>query len=84
MKKIMMFTSDSCPRCPAARDLGARLEQRGVAVTYCDVATAEGLAEATFLRVLATPTILIIEEETVIAEWRGLVPHENEVLHGLG
>jgi hypothetical protein len=84
MKKIMMFTSEICPRCPGTRDLGARLEQRGVAVTYCDVATAEGLAEATFHRVLATPAILIIEDETVIAAWRGVVPGEDEVLHDLG
>jgi len=53
-------------------------------VTSYDVGTAEGLAEATFLRVLATPTILITEEETVIAAWRGIVPDEDEVLHGLG
>jgi glutaredoxin len=83
MKTVTIFTRDSCPRCPGAKDLGARLQRRDVPVTYYDVATAEGLAEATFLRVLATPAILIVEEERVIAAWRGVVPDENEVLHGL-
>ena len=83
MKKVMIFTNNTCPRCPGAKDLGARLEQRGISVTSYDVGTAEGLAEATFHRVLATPAVLIIERETVIAAWRGVVPHEDEVLHGL-
>jgi len=84
MKTVTIFTSDSCPRCPTAKELGARLQRRDVPVTYYDVATAEGLAEATFYHVLATPAILIIEQETVIAAWRGVVPEEDEVLHGLG
>jgi hypothetical protein len=53
-------------------------------VTSYDVGTAEGLAEAAFHRALATPAILIVEEEVVIAAWRGVVPDEDEVLHGLG
>ena len=85
MKKVLIFTSNNCPRCPAAKNLAARLAHRGVPVASCDVGTAEGLAEAALHRVLATPAILIIEEgETVIAAWRGVVPDENEVLHGLG
>ena len=84
MKKVLIFTSNTCPRCPGAKDLGARLEQRDVLVTAHDVGTAEGLAEAAFYHVLATPAILIIEQETVIAAWRGIVPDEDEVLHGLG
>jgi glutaredoxin len=84
MKKVLIFTSNTCPRCPEAKDLGARLEQRGVLVTAHDVGTAEGLAEAAFYHVLATPAILIIQQETVIAAWRGIVPDEDEVLHGLG
>ncbi len=83
MKTVTIFTSDSCPRCPGAKDLGARLQRRDVPVTYYDVATAEGLAEATFLRVLATPAILIVEEEAVVATWRGIVPNVDEVLHDL-
>jgi glutaredoxin len=83
MKKVLIFTSNTCPRCPAAKDLAARLERRGISVTSYDVGTAEGLAEAAFHRVLAAPAILIIEEETVIAAWRGVVPDEDEVLHDL-
>ena len=84
MKKVLIFTSNTCPRCSTAKELGARLEQGGVLVTSYDVGTAEGLAEAAFYHVLATPAILIIEQETVIAAWRGVVPEEDEVLHGLG
>ena len=84
MKTVMIFTTSSCPRCPGAKDLGSRLERKGIPVTWYDVGTAEGLAEATFHRVLATPTFLIVEEEVVITAWRGVVPNEDEVLHGLG
>ncbi len=72
-----------CPRCPAAKDLGVRLSERGVLVTAHDVDTAEGLAEAAFYRVLTTPAVLIIEGETVLAMWRGDLPAEDEVLHEL-
>ena len=84
MKTVTIFTTSSCPRCPGAKDLGARLERKGVPVTWYDVGTAEGLAEATFHHVFATPALLVVEEEVVIAAWRGVMPNEDEVLHGLG
>ncbi len=83
MKKVLIFASSTCPRCPGLKDLEARLEQKSVPVTAHDVSTAEGLAEAAFYRVLATPAILVLEGETVIAAWRGAVPGEEEVLRGL-
>ena len=84
MKTVLLFTSNTCPRCPAANNLGVRLKERGVLVTAHDVGAAEGLAEAAFYHVLTTPAILVIEEETVIAGWRGAVPGEGEVLRVLG
>ena len=83
MKTVLLFTSNTCPRCPGLKDLGARLKHKGVLVTAHDIGAAEGLAEAAFYRVLATPAILVIEEETVVAAWRGVVPGEDEVLRGL-
>ncbi len=85
MKTVQIFTSSACPRCPAAKDLAGRLKEKGVSVRAHDVGTAEGLAEAVFHRVLTTPAILIIEEDSAIAAWRGGVPEdEDEVLHDLG
>ena len=85
MKTVKIFISESCPRCPGAKELGARLKRKGVDVYSYDVGTADGLAEAALNRVFATPSILIVdaESETVIQDWRGVAPAEGEVLHAL-
>ena len=86
MKMVKIFTSDTCPRCPQAKELGARLKGEGIEVRFYDVGAADGLAEAAFNRVLATPSILVVdgESETVIRDWRGVLPTKDEVLHALG
>jgi glutaredoxin len=83
---VKIFTSDKCPRCPQAKELGARLVDKGFVVQLHDVDTADGLVEATLNRVLGTPSILVVdgESETVIRDWRGVLPSEDEVLHALG
>ena len=86
MKMVKIFTSDTCPKCRQAKKLGACLKGEGIEVRFYDVGTADGLAEAALNRVLATPSILVVdgESETVIRDWRGVLPPEDEVLHALG
>lgn len=82
MPTIKIFTKKQCPRCPQAKDLGRELEQDGCSVRAYDVETADGLAEATFFSVQATPTIIVEDaEENVIAEYRGEVPPRDEILN---
>ncbi len=81
MPTVKIFTKKQCPRCPQAKQLGSELEQDGGSVLYYDVETADGLAEATFHSVQATPTIIVEDEgENVLAEFRGQVPSREELL----
>lgn len=80
MGRVKIFTKKDCPRCPQAKAVGEFLKGRGVQVEYFDLDTADGLAEAAFYNVQATPTILVEDtEEKVIAIWAGSVPQLKEV-----
>jgi len=78
---VKIFYKDDCPMCPMAKKLRDNLQEKNVAVDDFNVGTTEGLAEATFYRVMALPTILVEDEaENSLGEWRGNVPHIDEVL----
>ncbi len=80
MESVKIFTRAQCPKCPAAKDLGKRLEQEGVTVFQYDVDTTEGLAEASFYSIFSTPSLMIEDEEgKEVAGWRGKVPTLEEV-----
>jgi len=80
MKQIKIFTKNECSKCPAAKEVGGRLQEEGAEVTYYDLETPDGLAEAAFYSVLATPTIIVEDEhDTIIAGWRGSVPDFPEI-----
>lgn len=80
MGRVKIFTKKGCPRCPQAKAIGELLKRRGIQVEYFDLDTADGLAEAAFYNVQATPTILVEDtEERVIAIWAGNVPQLKEV-----
>jgi hypothetical protein len=81
MGTVKIFYKDSCPLCPLAKQLKASLEEQHVGVEDYNVETAEGLAEATFYRVMALPSVFVEDEmENWIGEWRGNVPKVDEVL----
>lgn len=81
---VKIFYKDDCPMCPVAKKLGERLEAERIGVHHYNVETAEGLAEATFYRVMALPTIVVEDEdEQGIGEWRGSVPKVEEVLRAV-
>ncbi len=81
MSIIKIFTKQDCPRCPQAKQLGAEMEQNGHSVLSYDIETLDGLAEATFFSVQATPTIIVEDaDENVVADFRGQVPTREELL----
>ena len=76
MNWIKLFVKPNCALCPQAVKLCNQAEQdRDVKVEKFDVSTDIGLAEAAFYQVLATPSILVMDdEEFEIESWRGEIP----------
>jgi hypothetical protein len=84
MGLVKIFTKAKCPKCPAAKQIGAELKKEGVSVYHYDLDTIDGLAEASFYGILSTPSILIEDgKEREIASWRGATPTLQEVKHHL-
>jgi len=75
--RIKLFVKDDCPRCPAAKHACDGLD----GVEVYDVGDMDGLAEAAFHSVLATPTILVVDSSgTEVASWRGEAPARASLL----
>jgi hypothetical protein len=82
---VKIFTRAQCPRCPAAKEVGKKLEGEGVSVFQYDLDTTDGLAEASFYSILSTPSLIIEDEqEREVVGWRGMVPTLGEVRRHLG
>ncbi len=80
MGAVKIFTKRACPKCPAAKEVGNRLKREGVRVIDYDLESVEGLAEAAFYEVMATPTIIVEDEEdNEVVAWRGTVPTPQEI-----
>jgi protein-disulfide isomerase len=80
MGVIKLFWKDKCPRCPQAKEVSGLLQKEGYTVLDYNVETAEGLAEATFYNVQATPTFIIEDQqENTIADFRGEVPSAQKI-----
>ena len=78
--KLKVFTQDNCPNCPPAKEIGKKLEDKGFAVSYHDIRSLEGLSEATFHDVLATPSMVLVDDNDVeLHSWRSDVPSFDEV-----
>ncbi len=79
-KRIKLFWKNSCPRCPMAKAIARKLEEKGYSVDYYDIETTEGLAEASLHMVMATPTMVLVDgNDEEIAAWRGTTPGLSEV-----
>lgn len=85
MKLAKVFISDNCPKCPQAKKFAELLKEKGFPVQLYDTGTADGLAEAVFHGALATPSILVVDEESedVVRGWRGVLPGEKDVIRAL-
>lgn len=87
---LKLFTQPSCGKCPAAKNLIKNLKlnlptgQAGIKnlrVEEYDTSTVEGLAEASFYTVMATPTILLCDDNgKIIKDFRGKAPALKEIL----
>lgn len=78
---VKLFTKKDCPRCPAAKELIGKVEEKKkeIKMEKYDVETVEGMAEAAFYTVMATPTILVCDENGVeVKGWRGETPDLTE------
>jgi glutaredoxin len=85
MGSVKIFTRAQCPKCPAVKEVGKKLEEEGVSVFQYDLDTTDGLAEASFCSVLSTPSLVIEDEqEREVVSWRGRVPTLGEVKQHLG
>lgn len=78
--EVKLFWKENCPKCPPAKELAEKLEKEGVNINRFNIGTTEGLAEATYFDVLATPTIVVVDEAgSEIASWRGEAPSESVI-----
>jgi hypothetical protein len=74
---VKLFVKNDCPRCPAAKRACEGLE----GLQIYDVAEMDGLAEAAYHSVLATPTVLVVDATGAeIASWRGEAPERAALL----
>jgi hypothetical protein len=68
---VKLFVKANCPRCPAAKHACSTVDS----VETYDVDQVDGLAEASFYGVMATPTVLVLDGSgTEVAAWRGEAP----------
>jgi thioredoxin-related protein len=80
MGVIKLFIQSRCARCPQAKQVGIELSQEGYQVVEYDVGTADGLAEASFYSVQATPTFILEDKhEKTVADFRGVVPTVQQI-----
>lgn len=73
---VKLFVKDNCPRCPAAKRTCEGLEPLEV----FNIDEVDGLAEAAFYSVLATPSIVVVDASgSEVASWRGEVPERGQI-----
>ena len=83
---MILFTQPNCSKCPTAKKLvdDLRLKLNDLQIEEYDVTTVEGLAEASFYTVMATPSILVFDDDNKkVGDWRGQAPSKEEVLKAL-
>lgn len=73
---VKLFVKDNCPRCPAAKRVCEGLEPLEV----YNIDEIDGLAEAAFYSVLATPSVVVTDASgSEVASWRGEVPDRTKI-----
>ncbi|MFC1790637.1 thioredoxin family protein [Patescibacteria group bacterium] len=87
---LKVFTKTDCPKCPPAKSLAnllakeSRIVNHELRIETYDTDDVDGMAEAAFYTVMATPTVLLCDEEGKLVEaWRGQVPKQSEVVRVL-
>ena len=83
---LKLFTQPNCPKCPAAKALARQLKVKSsmLKIEEYNTASVDGLAEASFYSVMATPSLVLCNESgKEIAGWRGKTPALGELLNKL-
>lgn len=74
--KVKLFVKDGCPRCPQAKHVCEGIS----GLEVFDVGEIDGLAEASFYGVMATPSVLVLDRGgREVAAWRGDVPVRHDL-----
>jgi len=80
---LKVFTQPNCPKCSAAKKIvdDSRLAFSDLRIESYDVTTVDGLAEASFYSVMATPSIVLLNDAgKEVHAWRGEVPSLKEIV----
>ena len=82
--KVEVFGKEDCAICKSTkRKLGHFVEKWGfkdrVSISFVDMDTVDGMAEAAFRDVLEVPTTIISTEGKTHGRWGGIVPPSEEV-----
>jgi hypothetical protein len=81
---VKFFMQDDCPQCGTAKDVVKKLIEMNVMVELFDIGTVDGMTEAAFHEVLATPTTIIVDDdENELRSWRGVAPTFEDVEQNL-
>ena len=81
---VKFFWQEDCPKCGSAKEACSRLIDRNIHVELFDINTVDGMTEAAFHEVLATPTTIIVDDdENEIKSWRGAAPTIEDLEHNL-
>ncbi|MBD3244386.1 MAG: thioredoxin family protein [Candidatus Moranbacteria bacterium] len=83
--KLKLFTKNECPNCPPAKTLAEEIEsEEQLEVEYFNVDEAEGLGEAQFYNILATPSLVLCDkQDNEVKSWRGEVPEKQAIYDNL-
>lgn len=77
--KLKIFVKQGCPDCPPAKKLGQELEKAGKKIEFVDIDTPDGLAEAVLFDVMATPSLVVVDENSkAVKSWKGETPPRKE------
>ena len=76
--KLKLFWQHNCPNCPRAKDLIKNVDT--INTESFDINTVDGMTEAAFHAVMATPSIVIVDnDENEVAAWRTNMPNICEI-----
>ena len=62
MRRLILFTMHSCPKCPAAREIARQLaEDTGLELAEMDMSTPDGQIEALMYNICSAPALVLAD-----------------------